>query len=327
MTEAAPEQITAEEIGLAPDTPLPFTFTAPARLSPLVVSLPHVGLTWPADAPRPRPPVDFSRNADFEVHLLYSRAVALGAAVVRARYSRLLVDLNRATDDISPDLVPDHPAPRPDPRSWRHTNGHVARNRGVVWDTAVGNIPILAPPLPYAELALRLRRYYHPYHRALALLLARRRERFGYAVLLDAHSMPSGIPGDLILGTYEGGACSPVLEEHALAALRGSADEAGPGALSVRLNDPYRGGELVRIFGRPEEDQHALQLEVNRALYMDESRPAVWPELAAWAAAAGAAPLRPTRPRLAALLGRVESLVAALADLRLGELVTRGSRS
>lgn len=324
MTEAAPEQIAPDEIGLPPGAPLPFVLIPAARLTPLVVSFPHVGLRWPADAPRPRPAVDFSRNADFEVHLLYARAAAMGATLVRAEYSRLLVDLNRAADDVGPELVPDHPAPRPDQRSWRHSNGQVARNRGVVWDTAVGNIPILRGPLPYAELNLRLRRYYAPYHRALALLLARRRRRFGYAILLDAHSMPSGVPGDLILGTYEGGACAPLLQERALSALHGSADEV---ALQVRLNDPYRGGELVRIFGRPEEDQHALQLEVNRALYMDESRPAVWPELAAYAASSGAAPPQRSRPRLAALLGRVESLVAALADPRLGELVTRRTRS
>lgn len=320
MTEDAPsEQLRPEEIGLPEGAPLPFTFVASERMTPLVISFPHVGLTWPSDAPRPRPPVDFARNADYEVHLLYSRATALGAAVIRAHYSRLLVDLNRAADDISPELVPDHPAPRPDPRLWRH-GGQTARNRGVVWDTAVGNIPILHGPLPFAELALRLARYYQPYHRAVALLLARRRARFGHAVLLDAHSMPSSIAGDLILGTYEGGACSAALEQQALAALRGSADEAGQTPLAVRLNDPYRGGQLVRAFGRPEVGQHALQLEVNRALYMDESRPAVWPELAAYAA--GGAPRLAQRPRLASLLGRVESLVRALASSKPGELVT-----
>ncbi len=319
MTEPAPpEELLAAEIGLADDADLPFTFIPAERMTPLVLSLPHVGLGWPADAPRPRPPVDFARNADYEVHLLYSRASALGAAVVRARYSRLLVDLNRAADDVSPDLVPDHPAPRPDRRQWRH-GGQTAKNRGVVWDTAVGNIPILGGPLPYAELALRLRRYHEPYHRALALLLARRRARFGHAILLDAHSMPSSVAGDLILGTYEGGACSPELERTALAALRASADEPAP--LEVRLNDPYRGGELVRAFGRPEFGQHALQLEVNRALYMDEARPAVWPELLAHVG--GAVERGPSqRPRLASLLGRVESLVRALSTATPGELVT-----
>lgn len=327
---ALAERVTAEDLELAPETPLPFEFTPAERGSPLVISFPHVGLGWPGDAPRPRPPVDFSRNADYEVHLLYARAAALGAAVVRARYSRLLIDLNRASDDVSPDLVPDHPSPRPNPRAWRLQGAPPAKNRGVVWDTAVGNIPILARPLPYAELALRLRRYHAPYYRALALLLARRRAQFGYAVLLDAHSMPSSIPGDLILGTYEGGACSPALEQRALAALRGSADDAGGARLSVRLNDPYRGGELVRVFGRPEHGLHALQLEVNRALYMDESRPAVWPELLMFAASpprSGAAQHRPARPRLATLIDRVESLISALARPLAHELPRHGGVS
>lgn len=309
MNEAAPEQLTAEDIGHPSGVPLPFRFIPAERITPLVISFPHVGLSWPEDAPRARPPVEFARNADYEVHLLYSRAAALGAAVVRAEYSRLLVDLNRAADDVSPELVPDHPAPRPERRSWC---GPQAKNRGVVWGTAVGNIPILTSPLSYAEFAQRLNCYYRPYHRALEVLLARRLARFGYAILLDAHSMPSSVPGDLILGTYEGGACSPALQQRALAALRATAD--GRPALSVRLNDPYRGGELVRSFGRPELGQHALQLEVNRGLYMDEARPAVWPELAAFASTAGAAPIRPTRPRLAALIDRVESLVCALAS-------------
>ncbi|HEY8378124.1 MAG TPA: N-formylglutamate amidohydrolase [Nannocystis sp.] len=317
--DTEPEQLTAADVGTAPGRPLPFSFIPARRITPLVISFPHVGLRWPADAPRARPAVDFARNADYEVHLLYARAAALGAAVVRAEYSRLLVDLNRAADDISPELVPDHPAPRPERRTW---GGGLAKNRGVVWGSAVGNIPILTSPLPYAEFALRLERYYRPYHRALAVLLARRRARFGHAILLDAHSMPSSVPGDLILGTYEGGACSPALQSCALAALTASAD--GHVGLSVRLNDPYRGGELVRAFGRPEIGQHALQLEVNRALYMDEARSAVWPELAAFAGASageipsegpgsGLAVLR-SRPRLAALVARVESLVRALAS-------------
>ena len=310
-----PETLSPGDLGV---DPLPFEFTPGDLPSPLVISFPHVGLGWPADFLRPPPQVSFGRNADYEVQTLFPGAHARGAASLQAIFSRLLVDLNRADDDVRPELVPDHPTPRP--RS-RPTTGPAIPNRGVLWDTAVGNIPILHGPLPFAELALRLARYYQPYHRAVALLLARRRARFGHAVLLDAHSMPSSVAGDLILGTYEGGACSPALEQQALAALRGSADEAAP--LAVRLNDPYRGGELVRSFGRPESGQHALQLEVNRALYMDEARPAVWPELAAYAAGSSEGAPRPVqRPRLAALLGRVESLVCALANARPGELVT-----
>ncbi|HEY0133879.1 MAG TPA: N-formylglutamate amidohydrolase, partial [Nannocystis sp.] len=220
-----------------------------------------------------------ARNADLAVDCLYPDAAVLGAATVRARFTRLLIDLNRAPDDVSAGLVPDHPAPRPRQPPWATTGGRSppVHNRGLIWRTAVGNVPIFSGPLPYAELRLRLRRYYDPYHRALEVLLERRLARFGYAILLEAHSMPSSVPGDLVLGTFEGGACSPELEATALAAL----SAAGPlgVSLAVRLNDPYRGGELVRKFGRPEHGIHALQLEVNRALYMDEASLQLRPEV------------------------------------------------
>ncbi len=276
---AASEVLTDTEIGLDPGTTAPLHFTPALAWSPLVISFPHVGLEWPDDEPQPRPTVDFARNADLAVDQLYPDAALLGAATVRARFSRLLIDLNRARDDVSAALVPDHPAPRPRQPPWASTGGRSppVHNRGLIWRTAVGNVPIFSGPLPYADLRLRLRRYYDPYHRAIELLLERRLARFGYAVLLEAHSMPSSVPGDLVLGTFEGGACSPELEALALTAL------STPGplgvSLAVRLNDPYRGGELVRKFGRPEHGIHALQLEVNRALYMDEASLRLRPEV------------------------------------------------
>lgn len=331
---AANERLDPAELALDPGVPPPFEFNPAVTWSPLVISFPHVGLEWPADELRPRPAVNFARNADLAVDRLYPDAAALGAATVRARYSRLLIDLNRAADDVSPSLVPDHPAPRPRQPPWAtHATGARApgvQNRGLIWRTAVGNIAILSGALPYAELVHRLRRYYDPYHRALEVLLARRRARFGYAVLLEAHSMPGSIPGDLVLGTFEGGACSPELEHRALAALAAPGPFAAP--LSVRLNDPYRGGELVRKFGRPEHGVHALQLEVNRALYMDETSLRLRPEIPdpARRHAASAPEIRPASgPRSARagtvaapapldLLHRVKSLVAALSAVTPG---------
>lgn len=277
--EARSETLADTEIGLDPGLASPLHFTPADSWSPLVISFPHVGLEWPDDEPRPRPAVDFARNADLAVDQLYPDAPLLGAATVRARFSRLLIDLNRAPDDVSAALVPDHPAPRPRQPPWATAGGRSppVHNRGLIWRTAVGNLPIFSGPLPYAELRVRLHRYYEPYHRAIEVLLERRRARFGYAVLLEAHSMPSSVSGDLVLGTFEGGACSPELEAAALAALA----SAGPlgVSLAIRLNDPYRGGELVRKFGRPELGIHALQLEVNRALYMDEASLQLRPEI------------------------------------------------
>ena len=305
---AGAELLSDAEIGLEQGATSPLDFTAASIWSPLVISFPHVGLEWPDDEPRPRPAVDFARNADLAVDQLYPDAAVLGAATVRARFSRLLIDLNRAPDDVSAALVPDHPAPRPRQPPWANTAGRSppVHNRGLIWRTAVGNVPIFSGPLPYAELRLRLRRYYDPYHRAIELLLERRRARFGYAVLLEAHSMPSSVPGDLVLGTFEGGACSPELEALALAALA----SAGPlgVSLAIRLNDPYRGGELVRKFGRPEHGIHALQLEVNRALYMDEA----------------SLRLRPEVPRASGLRGEIRpssppSSISSFSSLSSGE--------
>jgi N-formylglutamate deformylase len=327
---ARAETLEPADLGLDPATPLPFAFTPAARWSPLVISFPHVGLDWPEDDPHPRPAVNFARNADFAVDHLYPDAAELGAASVRARYSRLLVDLNRAADDVSAALIPDHPAPRPQQPPWATTRAPApVHNRGLIWQTAVGNVQILRGPLPFAALQARLRRYYDPYHRALEVLLRRRCERFGHAVLLDAHSMPSSVAGDLVLGTFEGGACSSELEQQALAALSTDPQRT---PLALRLNDPYRGGELVRRFGRPEHGVHALQLEVNRALYMDEASLTLRPEIVAAAAeirpagpasrSATARPPPPVAPRESpaapaaaplALLHRVKSLVQTLA--------------
>ena len=278
--DARAETLKSSDVGLPAGATLPFVFTAAAEWSPLVVSFPHVGLHWP-DRLEPRPQVNFARNADFEVHTLYGDIDELGAASVRARFSRLVVDLNRAADDVSPELVPDHPDPRPraEPGSMRGTRSSEsrARNRGVIWTNAVGNIPVLTGKLPYSDLQLRLERYYEPYHRALERLLHRRREMFGYAVLLDGHSMPSTVPGDLIVGTLGGTTCSPVVRDTALAALKNpSQTPEKTVSLDVRLDQPYQGGELIRRFGRPDEGLHALQLEVSRDLYMDEYRLELW---------------------------------------------------
>lgn len=308
-----PESLDAGSLGLEPGLVPPLIFSPGAITSPLVISFPHVGLEWPTDFLRPRPQVSFGRNADYEVQRLFPGAQAAGAARVQAVYSRLLVDLNRAEDDVTRELVPDHPAPAP--RPGVAAAGGKIPNRGVLWDTAVGNIPILTAPVSFAELEIRLDRYYRPYYRAIATLLERRRSRFGHAILLEAHSMPGTVGGDLVLGTLEGGSCSAALQDLALAAL--AREDPDGISLDVRLNEPYRGGHLVRAFGRPERGVHALQVEVNRALYMDEASLQVWlpppdalPEEGA--ATSDARLLTSTRPRLRALVNRLADLVCAL---------------
>ena len=287
-SDAQHESITAEDLGLPPGARMPLRFSPGRTWSPVVVSFPHVGLAWPHDL-RPKPQVDFARNADFEVQTLYPEANALGAATVEAVYSRLVVDLNRAHDDVSAFVVPDHPAPRPrrrpgipTPDGSERDHGHRLDRpgRGVVWASAIGNVRILDAPLTFSAFRRRIELYHEPYYRALELLLERRRRRFGYAILLDAHSMPSSVGVDLVVGTLDGTTCAPAIERlalDALGALRTDSDSgSSPAELSLRLNDPYRGGEVIRRFGRPDAGFHALQLEINRRLYMDETTTTLW---------------------------------------------------
>ncbi len=316
------ETIEAADVGLGRGDPLPFEFRPSACPSPLIVSFPHVGLDWPASL-GPRPQVNFPRNADYAVDRLYVRAEAHGAATLRARYSRLVIDLNRAADDVGPELVPDHPAPRPRASLSEPVSGDPRkpiRNRGVLWASAVGNIPLLTT-LPHEQLERRLAQFYWPYYRALELLVERRRRRFGYAILLDAHSMPGTVAGDLVLGTRSGRACAPELIDLATRILSGHGAAArqqfgSRWPLALAIDDPYRGGQIVTTFGRPAARVHALQLEVSRSLYMDEGRldplPLPLPQ-----------DLEPVRPRpaqtqqrdrrqLLALVGALDALVAEL---------------
>jgi N-formylglutamate deformylase len=326
-TFGSEETVEAAAVGADPRE-LPFEFRAGVRETPLVVSFPHVGLDWPSSLGH-RPQVSFPRNADYAIDRLYVRAEALGAATIRARYSRLVVDLNRAADDVSVELVPDHPAPRPQASLSPLGNrlGRAIRNRGVVWSAAVGNFPLFSQ-LSYAQFAERIDRYYRPYYRAIALLLARRVERFGYAVLLDAHSMPSSIAGDLVLGTRRGRACGLDLQAAARSVLEGSSASvrgrfAARWPLSFALDDPYQGGELIQTFGRPEQHVHALQLEVNRGVYMDELRCDPYPipdpqdpqpsRASPWTRGAQSAR---ERQRLAALVTALDSLVLELSRER-----------
>lgn len=334
------EQLTPEDVGLPEGARIPFQFTPGHSWSPLVVSFPHVGLAWPHEL-RPKPQVEFSRNADYEVQTLYAGVPTLGAATVTAHFSRLVVDLNRAEDDVAHQLVPDHPAPRarmkpgvpgsPAPLGWDRPG------RGVVWASAMTGTRettrILTPPLSYADFESRIARFHRPYYKALEVLLQRRRERFGYAVLLDAHSMPGSVGVDLVLGTLEGTSCTEPIASSAMAALAGTPDRRS--LLSVRRDDPYQGGEIVRTFGRPSEGVHALQLEVSRRLYMDERvyRVLNWPsDLRPLPSERGPQHPRgtglppPNRRRgreLHELVLRVRSLVRALSGLSPSPLQTR----
>lgn len=231
--------------------------------SPLVVSVPHAGTDVPSeDAPLLALEGNaLLRDADLFVDRLAAGVPALGVPVLRALVSRYVLDVNRAPDDVDREVCPALDRPTR------------VSARGLVWRVTTEGAPVLKRPLTAAELEGRIARIHRPYHDALARLLEERRARHGFAVLLDAHSMPStGRPGhadpgarraDIVPGDVRGTSCHPGVS-------RLVAEHFEAGGFAVRPNDPYMGGFITRHHGRPARGIHAIQLEMNRDLYMDE---------------------------------------------------------
>ncbi len=226
---------------------------------PVVVEVPHAGLAIPDDV---RDQLRVSRDhvmrdADLFLDRLYASAPTRGCSLLVSQVSRYVVDLNRAEDDIDRDVVPDHPRPRP------------TQSRGVVWRTTTTGEPALVDTLRHAQLETRLARYHRPYHLALEAEIERKRRLFGSVLVVCAHSMPSvtrpGAPrrADVVPGSRGGSTTSPQVLDVVDGCFRGA-------GLSVRHDDPYKGGFTTQKFGRPRDGVHAIQIELNRALYVNE---------------------------------------------------------
>jgi N-formylglutamate deformylase len=258
--------------------------------TPVVVEVPHAGLDLPAPflEPLAAPARALGRDADLYVDALYEGATAEGASMIVARASRYVVDLNRAEADVDGDVVE---GGRP----------NVQMHHGLVWRTTSDGEPALSRKLRAAELEERLELVWRPYHRALATLIAQKRERFGVAVVLAAHSMPSverASPDGLRegLGHRGGGRTREAAPRETSGARsaearvradvvpgtrgRRSADarfidaveaHAAASGWSVRHDDPYAGGFTTQYYGRPAEGVHAVQVELARRLYLDEA--------------------------------------------------------
>ena len=228
----------------------------------VLVEVPHAGLAVP-DPVREHVAVSGSvrlRDSDVYVDKLYAESASVGATLLAAHVSRYVVDLNRAPDDVDQETVPDHPDPRG------------VQPRGVVWRVTTDGKPALREPLTYAALEDRLRRYHAPYHSELTRHLEGKRERFGDAILLAAHSMPSvsrrGAPGSRRADVVPGTRGRTTADARVIDCVGSHFREAG---LSVKHDDPYRGGWTTSNYGRPDVGWHAVQIELNRALYMDEA--------------------------------------------------------
>lgn len=237
---------------------------------PFVFASPHSGDLRPPDM-RPAPGLtdaSLSSAEDAGVDDLLTAAPGLGAPLIRALISRAYVDLNRAPDDLDPVLIADCPL-----ESGRAASAaKIAAGYGVIPRRTGDGLDLYDRRLPREEAETRLRAVHHPYHAALTNLMQAARERHGAAVLIDWHSMPShataGLRGargpDVVLGDRHGTACDARLTRR----LRILFEAAG---WTVALNRPYAGGYTTQVWGRPAEGFHAVQIELNRGLYLDEA--------------------------------------------------------
>lgn len=251
-----------------------FTITEPASgETPVIVEVPHAGTWVPAAymAPLIAPVRALGRDADLWVDALYEGAALEGATCIVARTSRYVLDLNRSEDDWDDAAVETRPSASP-PR----LPGSMPR--GLVWRLTTDGEPALARPLRRSELDDRIRAIHRPYHAALRALVERKRAAFGYAIVLAGHSMPSSprVPaaGAATVRADERADVVPGTQGRTTAArsLIDAVDaEARRAGLSVRHDDPYRGGFTTRHYGRPRDGVHAVQVELARRLYMNEA--------------------------------------------------------
>jgi N-formylglutamate deformylase len=231
---------------------------------PIVLDSPHSGALYPEDFGYCCPLPVLRRAEDAYVDELFAAAPSYGATLIGALFPRSYVDVNRAPDDLDPGLLaaalPPFLVPRPVTRV------------GLVRRHAQPGVPIYDRKLSPDDILARIERYHTPYHRVLDETCERLHREFGAVWHLNCHSMPSygpsreerkGVYADFVLGDRDGTTCAADFTDFVADFLRGL-------GYDVRINEGYKGVEIVRRQGRPAENRHSLQIEVDRAIYMDQ---------------------------------------------------------
>ena len=237
---------------------------------PFVFASPHSGRDYPnefVDASR-LDPVRLRWSEDSFVDELFACVPDVGAPLLAARYPRAYVDPNREAYELDPSMFDEALPGYVTTKSVR-----VSAGLGTVARVVTNGEEIYRHKLSFAEVKWRIDNVYRPYHTALQRLISETKEAFGKCILVDCHSMPStGAPleddtnrkgVDIVLGNNHGASCAPELMDFVDERLTGL-------GLRVRRNNPYSGGYTTRHYGRPRQNVHTLQIEINRALYMDE---------------------------------------------------------
>jgi N-formylglutamate amidohydrolase len=239
-----------------------------AITSPVVLDSPHSGHDFPADFDAAVSEWDLREPEDMYVDELYAPATELGVPLLAATFPRAYLDANRHRGDIDFDLI-DGP--------WPHEvvpSGKARLGQALVWRLLADGTPIYARRLAVAQVQARIESCHAPYHRALTRLLDETHARHGVVYHLNCHSMSAvgdeqseggkGVPrAAFVLGDRDGTSCDPAFTDFVAGVLRGF-------GYDVKLNDPYKGVELVKAYSNPAAGRHSLQVEINKRLYMNE---------------------------------------------------------
>lgn len=262
LTDDSFETAAGAGLGIAP-----YAISRPAGEAavPVICASPHSGSHYPDEMLGKLcvPLIDLRRTEDAFVDRLFAKAPEAGATLITANYARSFVDLNRDARELDPAMIDgDMPGPvaAPSPR--------VQAGLGCFPRIGARGENIYSRKISAQDARFRLDGVHSPYHQALQREVDARQDEFGCAILLDCHSMPSQQPGrrdlpDIVLGDRFGSSCTSQLTNLAEREFR----KAG---FSVVRNAPYAGGYTTRRYGRPKRHVHALQIEINRSLYMDE---------------------------------------------------------
>ena len=239
-------------------------------LQPLVLDSPHSGTRFPRDFDAAVSESDLRDGEDCFIDELYRPAVDLGIPLLAALFPRTYLDPNRHAADIDIDLMEGGHWPEA-----LQASGKARIGKALIWRTLDDGRPIYQRMLGVAEVQSRIERCHRPYHAALKSLLDAAHATFGVVVHLNCHSMNavSGLMGegatgaaraDIVLGDRDGSTCDPALTDFVR-------EELAAMGYQVKVNDPFKGVELVRACANPAAGRHSLQLEVNKRLYMDEA--------------------------------------------------------
>jgi N-formylglutamate deformylase len=237
---------------------------------PLLLDSPHSGLNFPADMRAAVSEFDLRDGEDCFIDELYRPATERGVALIAAQFPRTYIDPNRHRGDIDLALL--------EGGRWPHEHvpsGKAELGKALIWRTLDDGRAIYARQLSVPETEARITNYHAPYQRTLQQWIAATHERFGASFHINCHSMNAvaGAQGeggagseraDFVLGDRDGTTCAPAFTAFVHATLTGM-------GYDVKVNDPYKGVELVRAFSNPALRRHSLQVEINKRLYMNEA--------------------------------------------------------